>query len=188
MSKYTNPLSGIRIASPCSADWNEMIGSERERFCGDCKLNVYNLSGMTQPEAERLLMSSEGRLCVRFYRRADGTILTKDCPVGWRALKKRVSKTAAAFASLLFGILSGLGFYAYFGQAERRTQVGEIIYTPPVTPVEKIEPLTGAVYVSPTEKEKDKSTWINGKPEYPIAGDIINVEDVRSQIKQKRRR
>ncbi len=42
MNKFTNPLSNIKIASPCSQDWNEMIGTERKRFCGECKLNVYN--------------------------------------------------------------------------------------------------------------------------------------------------
>lgn len=126
MSKYASPLNNIKIASPCSADWNQMIGGERQRFCGECQLNVYNLSGMTRSEAEKLLMNSEGRLCVRFYKRTDGTILTKDCPVGWRAFKKRVSRTAAAFASLVFGILSGLGFYAYSNQTEKRTQMGKI--------------------------------------------------------------
>jgi hypothetical protein len=35
-------------------------------------------------EAERLVVEKEGRLCVRFHRRADGTVLTRDCPVGLR--------------------------------------------------------------------------------------------------------
>jgi hypothetical protein len=74
MSKFTNPLNNIKIASPCNADWNEMVGDERTRFCGECKLNVYNLSGMSQREAENLLINSEGRLCVRFYKRADGAV------------------------------------------------------------------------------------------------------------------
>ena len=89
-----------------------MIGDDRKRYCGDCKLNVYNLSGMTRNEAENLVMNAEGRLCVKFYRRSDGTILTEDCPVGWQAVKKRISRTAAAFVSLIFGILGGLGLVA----------------------------------------------------------------------------
>jgi len=56
MSKFTNPLNNIKIASPCSQNWNEMIGTERERYCGECKLNVYNLSGMSRIEAENLLL------------------------------------------------------------------------------------------------------------------------------------
>lgn len=126
MTKFTNPLSNIKIASPCSQEWNEMIGTERKRFCGECKLNVYNLSGMSQTEAESLLLNSEGRLCVRFYRRADGSVLTKDCPVGWQAIKQRVSKTATAFASLVFAVLSGVGLVNYFAKSAEPQIIGEL--------------------------------------------------------------
>lgn len=105
---YENPLDSIRIASPCTSDWNEMHGDERRRFCAACKLNVYNLSGMTRQEAESLLINTEGRLCVRFYRRRDGTVLTADCPVGWRAIKQRASKTSLAVCSLIAGFLTGM--------------------------------------------------------------------------------
>ena len=114
MNEFTNALDNVKIASPCSQDWNQMIGGDRKRFCGDCKLNVYNLSGMTRTEAENLLANSEGRFCVRFYRRADGSILTEDCPVGWAQVKRRVSKTAAACASLLFGLLTSTGIMGLF--------------------------------------------------------------------------
>ena len=108
MSRFTSPLDNIRIASPCSADWNRMFGSDRKRFCGDCKLNVYNLSNMSRQEAENLIISSEGRLCVRFYRRADGTILTQNCPVGWAAVKQRVSRVATAAFSMIAGLFAGI--------------------------------------------------------------------------------
>jgi len=58
------------------------VDGERVRHCGECKLNVYNLSEMTQTEAEGLIRKHEGRLCVRYYQRADGTVLTRNCPVG----------------------------------------------------------------------------------------------------------
>jgi hypothetical protein len=54
MSRLDSPLNNIKIASPCSADWEGMFGSQRKRYCGDCKLNVYNISGMTRT-AESLL-------------------------------------------------------------------------------------------------------------------------------------
>ena len=59
-----------------------MEGDDRVRFCGECELNVYNLSSMTEDEALKLVEEREGRLCVRFYQREDGTVLTSDCPVG----------------------------------------------------------------------------------------------------------
>jgi hypothetical protein len=120
MSNFTNPLKNISVASPCSQDWNAMIGNERKRYCGDCKLNVYNLSGMTRTEAENLIVNAEGRLCVRFYRRADGSMLTKDCPVGWAAIKRRVSRMAVAVFSLFVGLITGLGFASAFNQTKKR--------------------------------------------------------------------
>jgi len=108
MSKFTNPLDNIHVASPCSADWNEMFGDDRKRHCGDCKMNVYNLSDMTRQEAENLLISSEGRLCVRFFRRADGTVLTKNCPVGWQAAKQRASRVVTAAFSMIAGLFTGI--------------------------------------------------------------------------------
>ena len=114
MAKYTSPLDQVTVAAPCPADWDEMIGNERARFCGQCRLNVYNLSGMTRREAEALIAGAEGRLCVRFYRRADGTILTENCPVGLRALKRRLSRLASATLSALLSFLAGLGLYTAF--------------------------------------------------------------------------
>ena len=114
MPKFNGPLNNIRIASPCSADWNEMYGDNRKRFCGDCKLNVYNLSGMTRSDAESLIARTEGRLCVRFYRRSDGSIITKDCPVGLRAIQRRVSYVAKAIGSMVLGLFAGLGVHGAF--------------------------------------------------------------------------
>jgi hypothetical protein len=109
MSRFSNPLSNVKVASPCPADWNRMIGDERVRFCGQCQLNVYNLSAMTRDQAESVIAGTEGRLCVRFYRRKDGSILTQDCPVGLRAIRQRASRIRRAVLSALFGFLAGIG-------------------------------------------------------------------------------
>ena len=138
MSSKQSPLNNMRIASPCPADWAGMIGTDRKRFCGQCNLNVYNLSGMSVKEAESLLTQSEGRLCVRYYRRADGTILTKDCPVGWAKVKERVSRVATAAFSLLMTLFAGIGLMTFFskkGNIEKRYEMGDY-------------PLMGAVAIS----------------------------------------
>jgi hypothetical protein len=108
VSKHKSPLDYVTVAAPCSAGWDNMIGDERVRFCGQCNLNVYNISAMTKQDAERLITQAEGRLCVRYYRRADGTILTNNCPVGLRALKRRLSRTASACASAVISFFAGL--------------------------------------------------------------------------------
>jgi hypothetical protein len=108
MSKRTSPLDHVTVAAPCNVGWDNMIGNEQVRFCGQCNLNVYNLSGMTKPEAEHLVAQTEGRLCIRYYRRADGTILTKNCPVGLRALKRRLSRIANISISAVLSFFAGI--------------------------------------------------------------------------------
>ena len=137
MRKFTNPLDNIHVASPCPANWNEMYGNERKRFCGDCKLNVYNLSDMTRQEAENLLLNSEGRLCVRFFRRADGTVLTKNCPVGWQAVKRRVSRVATAAFSVVAGFLGGIFTFTFLQPRHFEPKVGEI-QSAPLVPIQPI--------------------------------------------------
>ena len=116
-------VDSIEIATPCSKEWEEMVGDERTRFCGDCRKNVFNISSMTGPEVEELVTQTEGRVCVRLYRRHDGTVLTSDCPVGlaekaWR----RARNTAWAAAALTLTLFAG-GFLALFGRTS--CQIGD---------------------------------------------------------------
>jgi hypothetical protein len=98
-------LDNIRVAAPCSARWDAMtpVDGDRVRHCGDCNKRVYNLSMMTRDEAEALLIAHEGKLCVRYYRRADGTILTKDCAVGVGKRRRRRFVAAGILATFATG-------------------------------------------------------------------------------------
>ncbi len=143
MPTYTNPLERVKVAAPCPADWEKMVGDERMRYCGQCSLHVYNLSGMTRREAEALVTSTEGRLCVRFYRRPDGTILTRNCPVGLNALKRRAAHAATATLTAVLGFFAALGLN--FGV--ERTFSPELMEAsavpapqmPPLNPLDAIE-------------------------------------------------
>lgn len=101
-------IEKLRVASPCSMAWEAMAGDERVRHCDSCRLNVYNTAEMTRAEVEAMIMGREGRLCMRMYRRADGTVLTKDCPVGIRAYAKRVGRLATAAAGALFAFCTAV--------------------------------------------------------------------------------
>src|SRR5438045_496103 len=103
-----NQLNQIKIASPCTADWAKMKGDDAVRFCGQCNLNVYNISAMSLKEVEKLV-AKDGRTCVRFFRRADGTVITDDCPVGLRAVRRRLAMVATAVAGALAASVAGFG-------------------------------------------------------------------------------
>ena len=109
MNKNNIGLDNLRIASPCSVSWASMTGDERVRACAQCRLNVYNISAMTHAEAQALIVEKEGKLCVRIYRREDGTILTRDCPVGLRAARLKLLRLAGFAAALLSSAACGLG-------------------------------------------------------------------------------
>ncbi|HLM54518.1 MAG TPA: hypothetical protein VK422_00220 [Pyrinomonadaceae bacterium] len=132
MPKYTSPLDHVRVAAPCPADWDRMVGDERARFCNQCSLHVYNLSGMTRREAETFVSNAEGRVCVRYYRRRDGTILTKNCPVGLRAIKQKVSRVAGSVLSAVLGFYTGAWLHVGLGRTEPRVTMGAML---PATPV-----------------------------------------------------
>ncbi|HZI58000.1 MAG TPA: hypothetical protein VFF39_14555, partial [Verrucomicrobiae bacterium] len=104
-SPDAHTLSNMRIASPCPADWEKMIGNERVRHCSECNLNVYNISEMTEPQAMQLIAKNQGqRVCLRLYRRADGTVITQDCPWSLRAMKRRVARVASAVLSAILSV------------------------------------------------------------------------------------
>jgi len=106
MTRQSFDINKIRVAAPCTVSWDSMTGDERRRFCGLCELNVYNFSAMTADEVKDLIARSEGRVCGRLYWRADGTVLTKDCPVGLRAVRKRITRLAGAALATILGLFS----------------------------------------------------------------------------------
>ena len=114
-------LRNLRVASPCHESWDGMTGDDQQRFCHSCNLHVYNFSEMASDEITSLIIRTEGRLCGRLYRRTDGTVLTRDCPVGLRAFRKKVSRVATAvFATLLSSVS------AVFGQNPKKGECKQI--------------------------------------------------------------
>ena len=92
-------LDNIKVATPCSADWEQMAGDDRVRHCGDCRLNVYNVAEMTRAETAALIRINEGkRVCMRLHRRPDGTLITQDC---WERLRAARRRGWMAFAAAL---------------------------------------------------------------------------------------
>jgi hypothetical protein len=97
-----------------------MAGDDRVRDCAKCQQSVYNLSAMTRDEAEALIHARNGRLCVRYYQRFDGTILLADCEIGRKGVRKRRFLAAGIAASLATGVT------AYGVHASHQGDVGEL--------------------------------------------------------------
>ncbi len=113
-------LGVLKIASPCREKWSKMIGDDRVRFCGRCQLKVYDLTQMDADDARALLKRYEGkRLCVRFYARRDGRVMTRDCRDGAR-LAARLNRVIAAGGVVAFVVLAFLSLVTLFGDHIRR--------------------------------------------------------------------
>ena len=113
-------LEVVRVASPCPAKWSEMTGDEQVRHCAQCDKQVFDLSAMTRDEAERFVgeRATDARpACIRIHRRADGRVITSDCPVG---VRRRSRRRIAAVAAVVGGSLV-LGGGAAFGAAQTVT-------------------------------------------------------------------
>ncbi|UJR86538.1 hypothetical protein [Sandaracinus amylolyticus] len=109
-------LANVRVASPCPARWDEMKGDDRARHCASCDKTVFDLSAMTSDEAETLLrahgVATNGGMCVRFHRRADGTVMTSDCSVGVARARRRGWALAAGItAAAGLGVLAGGAYF-----------------------------------------------------------------------------
>lgn len=149
-------LPNIRIATPCRADWNEMVGDDRVRHCASCDKDVFNLSSMTRAQAEALILAKAGNLCARYYQRQDGTIILADCAVG--IAQKRKRRVIAAGAAMLLGggaaawllrphepkyTMGSVGSIDGLDQETMATRVlaNELEPPPPPEPLKPVEPV-----------------------------------------------
>ncbi len=102
-------LDSLTIAAPCPASWDDMDGDDRVRYCSHCRQSVYHVSALTRAEATALIERTTGRLCLRLFRRSDGKVMTRDCPVGvWRAARRRI---AAAVGGWVFLVVVAFGWF-----------------------------------------------------------------------------
>ena len=107
-------LGVLRPATACASKWSQMDGDATVRRCAACRQNVYRFCNLDPFAARELLLREERRLCVRFYARPDGTVLTRDCAVGLRRRKLR----GVTLAALLVALFAGLGFVVDAGGPE----------------------------------------------------------------------
>jgi hypothetical protein len=111
MALQLEEVGVVKVATPCKAKWSQMKGTDTVRRCELCNKNVYHLSRLTSFEARDLLLKSEGKLCVRFFARDDGSVLTQDCAVGVRSRRRRLIAAAmSAVAMLIAAMVASLEF------------------------------------------------------------------------------
>lgn len=155
-----NILDQVYLASPCEARWEDMAGDDKVRHCTLCSLNVYNIEAMTTREAQEFFADGKDgrRICARFYRRQDGTIITSDCPRGLKAIRdgyQKVYRRVAAFLTLFLGL--GGSAIAQNQRREMPVKPGKIMMVQPWNATESSTAAERALQeklASQMEKEK----------------------------------
>ncbi|MEA2749998.1 MAG: hypothetical protein QOI41_4141 [Myxococcales bacterium] len=133
-------LDRAAVSTPCKASWNDMEGDDRVRFCCSCSKNVYDLSAMTEDEAEGFLALhlDDQDTCVKLYRRPDGRILTSDCPRGAHTRHARRAAMAGVAAVCAATAIAGVVASAHVPRAHRlprSTARFEVPRPPPASPM-----------------------------------------------------
>lgn len=78
MEDLQDLMRSARIEAPCGVNWEEMTGDDRVRMCGKCDLEVINTLYLSDQELLDALerVKKGDRVCMRLFRRADGTFIT----------------------------------------------------------------------------------------------------------------
>jgi hypothetical protein len=174
-------LDAIQIARPCPADWEAMAAvagqaADRVRHCAQCNLRVYNLSALARQDAEQLIHQSEGRLCVRLYRREDGTVLTQDCSWFRRAAKATEAGARRAAWAAACGLAFLMGSAVWAGSLLRDADgdPSDGFVARGFEAIGRIGPLDRIVtWIYPTPPQAaPMGKWIAGGMPPPLMGDI----------------
>lgn len=99
------PISKYKRASECSSSWEKMSGSGSMRFCEKCQLMCYDFSTVEIEQARQIVYQREEKENCELYKRKDGKFLSKDCPVGLQAKRRRM------LAAVIFGSFILATFY-----------------------------------------------------------------------------
>lgn len=106
MSKFEK-LRKLRVAEPCSENWNEMFGNDRVRYCCHCAKSVNDISAMSPKEALRLVKRSRGNICIRYIEHP----VTKEPVIAGRLYQ--IARRAPALAAGVVGATLGLSAMTY---------------------------------------------------------------------------
>lgn len=127
------PLLGrVRVAAPCPEQWGEMTGGDKQRYCNLCEKDVHNLSAMTTKAAEEFLRATKSQdVCVTYYRRRDGKIMTRDCAPG---VSRRKSQRRRSAVAAVGGSALAAGMVACGSGHDSTGVVGQVVSATALTP------------------------------------------------------
>lgn len=86
-----------------------MRGDERERHCAKCSRTVVNLSLLTEPQRVAVLAEAQSRpdgLCVAYYQRLSGEIVSAETPLSPRQSRRSVQFGVTALSAAALAVIA----------------------------------------------------------------------------------
>jgi hypothetical protein len=65
----------LEIVEPCTEHWSAMKGTSTVRHCTSCSKSVYNMSMLTEHEADAAFAARPAQVCVIYFVDADGEVV-----------------------------------------------------------------------------------------------------------------
>ncbi len=121
--KSSSLVQNIYIAAPCPVSWDSMQGDDKVRLCNGCSKSVYNLSAMSSNEADGFLRKNGVSECMILFRRADGTVITDNCPIGLRRLRDQWRRTLGLVSGFLALLMTAPSSWAQNANTPQRRMV-----------------------------------------------------------------
>lgn len=160
-------LSSIRIATPCPAKWESMVGGDRVRHCGICDREVWNLTALDPDEAEAFLAercASAGSWPMRVCPRTDGYVQNGRCGPGSARLGRAIA------ATLVLGLAGGVAIDWSVSSSTSATAVPRETPAATVAGAASVRPvprdgfdhdafLGNARFVVPRDRESTSCPW-----------------------------
>jgi hypothetical protein len=121
----------IRIASPCSENWNRMQPNTNGRHCGKCQKTVVDFSTKSTEEIQHYFKYAQGATCGRF-----NTHQVTHNPTSWqhalRNYRRQVQvSTISAFPKILYLTMLSICLFVvscdWKGSSNHHT-VGDTVY------------------------------------------------------------
>ena len=86
----------IQIPNPCSKNWNQLSGDEKQRFCESCGKNVFNFDVKSEESID--LINSKKNVCIKISHRNLNSLNRQS-----KTFSRLTLFTSLLFSSFLFG-------------------------------------------------------------------------------------
>ena len=124
-------LENVSVETPCSADWNEMMGNEEVRHCHQCQRNIHNISEMPKRRALKVLNQKDEIVCISYFKDEKNKIITQTY---FGIFRRNLVKTISTVLALIFSFTSIYAIQTNHHKSKKRKVIKHRKHKKTITP------------------------------------------------------